>query len=147
MVDEAQRKLDRYQPPNRNNATPPQQQQQQLSQSGQYRKPNTANYCRTCNACGHQMSSCLRNQMKPIAGAVVPIQQRIAPINIFTETLELTCSQRRKRNREQHMLQSNWQIHSNSSQSSQLLQSFNTTLRDRLPTSGASVNVPEAYVD
>jgi succinate dehydrogenase/fumarate reductase-like Fe-S protein len=133
MVDEAQMMLDRYQSPNRNISTSHHQQQQQPSQSSQYRKLNTANFCRTCNFCGHLLSACPQNQMKPIVGAVVPMQQRIALINVFTERLKLNCSQRRERNRKQYMLQSSSQVHGNSPQSSQLLQSFNATLRDRLP--------------
>jgi hypothetical protein len=149
IVDQEQRMLNRYQPPKRDIPTPHQQQQQQQqpSRRGQYRKPSTAIYFRTCNSRGHLLSACPCNQIKLIAGAVVPIQQRVALIKIFTETPKLNLSQRRKRNREEHMLRSNLQEHGNSSQSSQSLHSFNTTLRDRLPTSGASVNAPEAYVD
>jgi hypothetical protein len=102
---------------------------------------------RAYNSCGHLSPACLRNQMKQIAGAVVPMQQRVAPIKVFPETPKLNNSQRRKRNREQHMLQTNSQIHGSSSQSSHSLRSCNATLRDRLPFSGASVNTQDAYVN
>jgi hypothetical protein len=75
------------------------------------------------------------------------MQQRIVHISIFIKKPKLIHTSSREYTGERQKVLTKLQLVGSLSESSKVLQSFMATLRDRLPTSGASVNAPDAYKD